>query len=95
MNKIELHQALTRVSAARIPRDCTSDLELLRDYIENSEPVKSGRWIWVKNYHDCEGDIYSQYKCSYCDFVVSGIYSDEDLTHFCGNCGVKMNKGGK
>lgn len=43
-DKVELHRALTRVLAARIPRDCASDLELLRDYIENSEPVKSGRW---------------------------------------------------
>ena len=45
MSKVELHRALTRVLAARIPKDCASDLELLRDYIENSEPVKHGQWI--------------------------------------------------
>lgn len=45
MDKVELHLALTRVLAARNPRDCASDLELLRDYIENSELVKHGRWI--------------------------------------------------
>ncbi|EXM38554.1 hypothetical protein RASY3_14675 [Ruminococcus albus SY3] len=38
MDKIELHRALTRVLTARTPRDCASDLELLRDYIEKSEP---------------------------------------------------------
>lgn len=56
------------------------------------QPVKHGRWIWVKNFRDCEGDIYSQYKCNCCNFVVSSVYSINDLTHFCGNCGAKMLK---
>ena len=65
-------------------------------YVENMptadvQPVKHGRWIWVKNFRDCEGDIYSQYKCSCCDFGVGGVYSVEDLTHFCGNCGAIMD----
>ena len=55
-----------------------------------AEPVKHGRWIWLKNYRDCEGDIYSQYKCSCCDFVVGNAYSIEDMTPFCGNCGADM-----
>ena len=55
------------------------------------QPVKHGKWIWIKNYRDCEGDIYSQYKCSCCDFCVGGVYSLKDLTHFCGECGVKMD----
>lgn len=37
MNKVELHRALTRVLSARIPRDCASDLEFLREYIEDGE----------------------------------------------------------
>lgn len=35
-----------------------------------AETVKHAKWIWMKNYRDCEGDIYSQYKCSCCDFSV-------------------------
>lgn len=58
------------------------------------QPVKHGRWIWLKNYRDCEGDIYSQYKCSCCDFVVGNAYSIEDLTPFCGNCGADMRTDG-
>lgn len=58
---------------------------------EDVQPVKHGRWIWVKNYRDCEGDIYSQYKCSCCNFGVGGVYSAKDLTHFCGNCGARMD----
>lgn len=45
MDKVKLYRALTRVLVSRIPRDCASDLELLRDYIENSEPVKHERWV--------------------------------------------------
>ena len=56
-----------------------------------TESVKCGKWIWVENYRDCEGDIYSKCKCSCCDFSVGGIYSAEDLTHFCGNCGARMD----
>lgn len=60
--------------------------------VADVQPVKHGRWIWVKNFRDCEGDIYSQYKCSCCNFVVGSVYSINDLTHFCGNCGAKMLK---
>lgn len=59
----------------------------------SEQNVKYGRWIWVKNYRDCEGDIYSQYKCSCCNFCVGGIYPAEDLMHFCGNCGARMEGG--
>ena len=68
--------------------------EVIRNNLETmvveAQPVRHGKWIWVKNYRDCEGDIYSQYRCSCCDFDVGGIYAVEDLTHFCGNCGVRM-----
>lgn len=63
-----------------------------RFLVSNTRGIKCGKWIWVKDYRDCEGDIYSQYKCSCCDFCVGGIYSVEDLTHFCGNCGADMSE---
>lgn len=66
-------------------------IDMLIEAFKNAESVKCGKWIWVENYRDCEGDIYSKYKCSCCDFSVSGIYSAEDLTLFCGNCGAKMD----
>lgn len=73
--------------------------ELLNDFLvvpkdtpaADVQPVKHGRWIWMKYYRDCEGNLYSQYKCSCCDFGVGGVYSIEDLTHFCGNCGARMD----
>lgn len=61
-----------------------------RFLVSSTQKVKRGKWIWVKNYRDCEGDIYSQYKCSCCDFGVGGVYSIKDLTHFCPNCGADM-----
>ena len=72
------------------------DLREMLDEIEalptvEVQPVKYGKWIWVEDYRDCEGDIYSQYKCSCCDFCVGGVYSVKDLTHFCGECGAKMD----
>lgn len=69
---------------------CSEIVDIDEQPTIEAEPVKRGRWIWVKNYRDCEGDIYSQYKCSCCDFVVGGVYSDKDLAHFCDNCGADM-----
>lgn len=80
----ELTKLLEELQAAR---------ELIngnRFLVSSTQKVKHGKWIWVKNYRDCEGDIYSQYKCSCCDFGVGGVYSIKDLTHFCGNCGADM-----
>lgn len=95
MDKVELHRALTRVLAARIPRDCASDLELLRDYIENSEPVKRGQWIYGEN-EDGQDGIF----CSECDHFVPWHYDYYDKTDDlindnprCPNCGAKMDGG--
>ena len=79
MDKVELHRALTRVLAARIPRDCASDLELLRDYIENSEPVKRGKW-------KINSDGYYPY-CSEC----KGEPGSGKMTDYCPNCGARMD----
>ena len=54
------------------------------------QPIRHERWIHVKNYRDCEGDIYSQYKCSCCDFIIGQVYDKDDLTNFCGGCGADM-----
>lgn len=79
MNKVELHRALTRVLNARIPRDCVCELELLRDYIEESEPVKHGRWEI-----NCDG--YYPY-CSNCKNEPQG----REMTLYCPNCGARMD----
>lgn len=72
---------------------CIDSILMRLNRLETSmaKPVKHGKWIWIKDYRDCEGDIYSQYKCSCCDFCVGGVYSLKDLTHFCGNCGTRMD----
>ena len=64
---------------------CTSVLDDI-----NAADIRHGKWIHVKNYRDCEGDIYSQYKCSCCDFIIGRVYDKDDLTNFCGNCGADM-----
>lgn len=84
MDKVKLHRALTRVLAARIPRDCASDLELLRDYIEDSEPVKYGRWIESST----QKHVEVTYECSECRHEVIGEY---EKTPFCGGCGARMD----
>lgn len=54
------------------------------------QPVRHGKWIHVESYRDCEGDFYSKYKCSCCDFILGGVYESSDLTNFCGGCGADM-----
>lgn len=79
VDKIELHRALSRVLTAKIPKDCASDLELLRDYIENSEPVKHAEWKICS-------DGYYPY-CSNCKNEPQG----REMTSFCPNCGARMH----
>lgn len=80
MNKVELHRALTRVLIARIPRDCIGDVELLRDYIENSEPVKHGQWINGRCTH-CGEDVASKLD----------IWTNVQNFIYCPNCGTRMD----
>ena len=86
MDKVELHRALTRVLAARIPKDCASDLELLRDYIENSEPIKHEKWILTSR-QISDVSVKLPTKCSNCDF---SEYNAE-MYNFCPNCGARMD----
>ena len=80
MNKVELHRALTRVLIARIPRDCVCDLELLRDYIEESEPVKHGRWIEENSVSE---RYLSDWYISSIDNTETPIWTDEHIEELC------------
>ena len=81
MNKVELHRALTRVLNARIPRDCACELELLRDYIEESEPVKHGWWerrsSKIYACSECTNEVTNRQKqnysfCPFCGYLMDG-----------------------
>ncbi len=93
--KINITRAV-KDTAERALDECKYKGHTIREWADKItsgeyQPVKHGRWIWVKNFRDCEGDIYSQYKCSCCSFVVGSVYSINDLTRFCGNCGARMD----
>lgn len=94
MNKVELHRALTRVLNARIPRDCVCELELLRDYIEESEPVKHGKWeTWGYIFH---GIAWK--RCSVCGKTADVSYQalldgkiEMATPSICGCCSARMD----
>lgn len=48
--------------------------------------IKNGHWIWKSNHKDIEGDIYSTYSCSICNYVTSSA------TNYCSHCGAKMKE---
>lgn len=85
--KVKLHRALTRVLAARIPRDCASDLALLRDYIEDSEPVKHGWWI-KHRIDDPKSILYGAVKDTTCSICGK---STPYNTEYCMHCGARMD----
>lgn len=48
--------------------------------------VKNGYWIWKSNHKDIEGDIYSTYSCSICNYITN------NATNYCSHCGAKMKE---
>lgn len=63
-----------------------------RDGYKEAITIKHGHWIHEERYRDCEGDFYSKYKCSCCNFTLGGVYDRDDLTNFCGGCGADMRE---
>ena len=77
--------------AIKAIQELISDKDLIEDIpTSDVKPIRRGKWIHLKNYRDCEGDIYSQYKCSCCDFILGHVYDEINLTFFCGGCGADM-----
>lgn len=77
--------------AIKAIQELISDKDLIEDIpTSDVKSIRRGKWIHFKNYRDCDGDIYSQYKCSCCDFILGHVYDEINLTFFCGGCGADM-----
>ena len=69
------------------------DMNLLRNYISNSIPVKYGKWI---KYEGVNTYLYGKYCCSVCgekavyDHDDYGYEINANLTDCCPHCGVRM-----
>ena len=73
MDKEKLYNALNKIWYSYSMCECIPELELIQNYIEDSEPIKHGRWIEQEHFLT-NGDNfnvpYSIYVCSNCGLEI-------------------------